>query len=89
MSDATVILGRDGMGEATEADFDAWVTFVCDKIDGATGLDVDVEVRHLGDVQSDHFAPRGTPNAETVESAIVDLWEQFCADPTAWPARVA
>jgi hypothetical protein len=86
MSDATITLGRDGMGsQADEADFDAWVTYVCEHIDEATGLDVDVEVRRLGDVQND--AVTGTDDRQLIHDAVRYLWDVFCADASAWPVR--
>ena len=86
MSDATITLGRDGMGpQADEADFDAWVTYVCEHIDEATGLDVDVEVRRLGDVQDD--AVTGTDDRQLIHAAVRYLWDVYCADDSAWPVR--
>lgn len=46
---AILILGRDGMGEADEADFEAWSLFVCQRIDERCGFTVDMDER----------APRG------------------------------
>ena len=81
---ATVILGRDGMGaEATEADFYAWVAYVCEHIDEATGQNVDVEIRGVRDVQDD--AVRGTLDPQPIRDVLQSLWEAFCADPSAWP----
>ena len=86
MSDATITLGRDGMGEqADEADFDAWVSYVCAHIDEATGLDVDVEVRGARDVQDD--AITGMDDRQPIHDAIQSLWDAFCADASAWPVR--
>ena len=55
----TLILGRDGMGEATEEDFQRWADFVCEKIDGQCGFDVYTDERDPRDVQSD-FIRGGT-----------------------------
>lgn len=85
MADATLILGRDGMGElATEADYDAWVTFVCERIDDATGLDVNVEERGAQDVQDDTI--RGYAGDEQpIRDALETLWNEFCGSPEHWP----
>jgi hypothetical protein len=84
---ATLTLGRDGMGpEADEADFDAWTTYVCEHIDEATGLDVAVEIRGERDVQDDHIVA-DDDDRESIENALVTLWEAFCADTTLWPSR--
>jgi hypothetical protein len=76
---AALILGRDGMGESSpEDDFDSWVTFVTDRIDERTGLDVAVEVRSPRDVQED--AIRGDDAArQTIREAKAALWEEWCA----------
>jgi hypothetical protein len=84
MADATLILGRDGMGAlATEEDFDAWVSFVAGEIDSATGLDVAVETRGARDVQDDEI--RGClGDAQPIRDALVSLWDEFCDRPEAW-----
>ena len=82
-----LILGRDGMGaDADEADFDAWVAFVCARIDVMTGLDVTVEYRGARDVQDDCIIADDA-DRQTIHDAIQLLWDAFCADPTLWPAR--
>lgn len=89
MANATLILGRDGMGEvATEADFDAWVAYVCEHIDEATGLDVAVETRGKRDVQDDKILADGSGSGDslTIDEALGTLWEAFCASPELWPS---
>jgi hypothetical protein len=88
VSAATIVLGRDGMGAlADEADFDAWVAYVSDRIDDATGLDVTVEVRRARDVQDD--AITGTDDRQPIHDTIQSLWDDFCSDDSAWPSRAA
>jgi len=95
--EVTLTMGRDGMGgDTSEEDFDAWTTYVCDRIDDASGCDVTVEIRGRRDVQEDCI--RGgneqmpgcqigyTGNA-AVHDAVQRLWEAFCADDSAWPKR--
>lgn len=84
----TVVLGRDGMGpESDEADYDAWVSYVADRIDKRSGLDVTVEESNPRDVQIDQYSSDVDGNDEIVAEAISALWEEFCADTSAWPAR--
>ena len=76
--DATITLGRDGMGElATEDDFDAWCDYVCKRIDEVTGMSVVVDVRAKRDVQTDDI---DCDDRETIYRAIQSLWNEFCAD---------
>jgi hypothetical protein len=84
--DVRVVLGRDGMRGVDEEDFEAWVTYVCGRINDESGLDVTVEVRRLGDdVQSDHLDPA---EYAVLSDALLSLWDSFCADDSAWPSRV-
>jgi hypothetical protein len=75
---ATLILGREGLGEADEADFLDWVDYVSERIDEATGLDVTVGVCRPRDVQTD--AVTETLEREYVLSAVQDLWGTYCAE---------
>jgi hypothetical protein len=95
--EVTLTLGRDGMGDnADEADFDAWVSYVTDRINEESDCDVTVEVRGPRDVQDDDIrggdermpgcAPGYDGNA-AVGDAMTRLWEAFCADDSAWPKR--
>lgn len=88
-ADAVVTLGRDGMGpEADESDYLAWVAYVENHIDDATGLDVRVDTRSARDVQDDAIRVyRDGYEEADVHDALQSLWEAFCADPTAWPNR--
>jgi hypothetical protein len=77
----TVTLGRDGMGDATEADFYAWVDYVCERIDAACGFVVDVETRSARDVQDDDIRAGGDDAIhETIRNALSDMYEQWCAE---------
>jgi hypothetical protein len=87
MSDATLILGRGGMGEYTETDFEAWVSYVADRIDEATGLNVRVEARNKRDVQDNYICGFDSAQDQEIRSALNSLWDDFCADPSAWPDR--
>jgi chorismate mutase len=81
MSAITLTLGRDGMGnDATEADFGAWVGYVCDHIDAACGLEVDVDEALPRDVQSTTIRGASLDEADTIRQAVSDLWEQWCAE---------
>lgn len=93
MADALVILGKHtglpGLGWG-EDDFDAWLTFVCEHIDDATGLDVDVDTADPRDVQEDRIEVYPHDGEECygdrIRAALSDLWVQFCETPEAWSA---
>lgn len=91
MSRASVTLGRDGMGaEATEADYDAWVDYVCDHIDEKCGFEVEVErVHNPRDAQDNRIQADGygAGDSQTVRDALADLWVDFCDNPTLWPSN--
>jgi hypothetical protein len=73
----TVIFGRDGMGlDATEKDFDSWVSYVCEHIDATTDKNVQVETRGKRDVQDDQYV--GDYDND-VHNAVQVLWERWCA----------
>lgn len=85
-----LILGRDGMGaDATEADFDAWVSFVCDHIDDACGFEVDVDYRHRREVQSDVIVRAGDDETiRVIWEAKQALWDRWCAGERADATRL-
>lgn len=82
MTKALVILGRDGLDD--EADFTAWVTYVVDRIDERTGLDVAIQTRNPRDVQDNGIY---ADDAQAIRDALRSLWDDFCADTSAWPIR--
>lgn len=74
-----VTLGRDGMGAtANEADFEAWVAFVAERLEGAT-----VEVAHASDVQTDRISGE----ASDLREQLACLWDTFCSSTDYWPAQ--
>lgn len=89
----TVTLGRELGCDTDEADFDAWVSYVCDRIDETSGCDVTVETRMPRDIQDDDVRAQdlarddGYPAALAVTEALCALWDDFCADTGAWPKR--
>lgn len=90
MTDATVKLTAYNTNFETEAEFDAWVSYVAAHIDDVTGLDVKVD--------SYAFTGRGAGGTDDeirtfsedlaicetheriIESALCDLWDRACAD---------
>ena len=83
---AAITLGRDGMGDATEEDFEAWCAWVAARIDDATGLDCSVDERSRRDVQSNGIYVDGTEDSDPAEDravvveALAALWESWCSD---------
>lgn len=82
----TVTLSSHGMGDdATEADFDAYVEFVTERLD-VPGVDLTVEAAEYGQPGEE----RGDDEARaTVRDELERLWELFCNSPEAWPATDA
>jgi hypothetical protein len=76
---ATLVLGRDGMGASEAADFDLWVSFVCEHIDERVGFEVDVEERGKHDVQSDDIRTATDEEREVILTAKELLWADWCA----------
>lgn len=72
-------LGRSGMGSDSEEEFDAWVAFVMDNIDEATGLDVAVQAADVKDIQNDVIVSNDEGVKEVIKEAIQTLWDQFCS----------
>jgi hypothetical protein len=79
MARATVILGRDGMGDATEEEFARWVAFVCAHIDDAAGFEVEVDERGARDVQ-DGAVYADEDDRVVVEEAVEALWNRWCSE---------
>lgn len=79
---SSVTLSSYNMGDdATEEDFDSWVSFVVRKIDEACGFEVSVETKKFGETGGDEInATRG--KRETIEEALRSIWEAWCAQGT-------
>lgn len=78
---ATIILGREGMGElSNEDEFEAWYEYVDDRIDELVGFVVLVEYRGKHDVQSTDVRADGDDEKQAVKDALVTLWDDFCAE---------
>lgn len=91
----TATLHADGMGEgATEADYDGWVAYVCDRIDEESGHEVSVRAERYGVAGDDTVTTddRGDDSEvrEAVREALRSLWDSWCADGwNAWMAERA
>jgi hypothetical protein len=78
-----LVLGRDGMGaDATEEDFDRWVSYVTDHIDKMCSFGVEVERTGQGDVQNDRVSGYDGTGEEraTVLGATEQLWDRWCQE---------
>ena len=73
-------LGRDGMGEATEADFAAWVSFVSQRIDARAGFTVVVNECAARDIQRDTIVNATDEQREIIDEAKQALWDEWCAE---------
>lgn len=80
MTQITLVLGRDGMGaDATESDFEAWVAYVCDRMDSRVGFGVDIQERGPRDIQSDAIESGSEAQQSAVAEAKAALWHDWCA----------
>jgi hypothetical protein len=79
VSTPLLTLGRNVMGaNATEADFDSFVAFVCARIDDACGFEVDVAKRRPRDVQENAITCDDDGQREAIQYAIEALWDAWC-----------
>jgi hypothetical protein len=87
---ATVVLTSANMGEkADQADFYAWHAYVARKIDEMSGADVTVEMAPYGQGGDEDKVEADDDCEDAVKEALRTLWDDFCADKSAWPARDA
>ena len=92
MSKISVTLSSANMGpDADERDFQAWQSWVCDKIDDAMGFVVDdVDLHRFGDGAEDTVIGGTEEQRAAVKRWLsVEGWEAFCANDEAWPKRNA
>ncbi len=81
VSGPVLTLGRDGMGEnASEVDFDSWVSYICAHIDDRAGFSVEVETRGARDVQSDAVTGATDEERERGAEAKAAMWDDWCAE---------
>ena len=91
-AEVTVTLRGDGMGEESdEADYDAWVAYVTDRL-SLDGVDVTVDAARFGEGGRTRIvAKQGASDRRDLEQDVRDqlvaLWDSFCADDSAWPSR--
>ena len=81
---ATLLLGRDGLGEATEADFASWVAYVSERID-ESGVHAAVSGRGPRDVQGDEIVGASDEERVAIEEARRALWDRWCAEGALGP----
>lgn len=85
-----IILGSTNMGDVSEADYDAWTSYVADRIDDRCGFVVDeILPRRFGEAGDDHARGVTEEQRDTISEALRSLWDDFCGDPAAWPQTVA
>jgi hypothetical protein len=80
MAKATLVLGRDGMGDANEEDFEAWVAYVCARIDERAGFEVDVDEQPARGGQNDTIEGGTDEQRETIAEVKRSLWDDWCAE---------
>ena len=90
-AEVTVTLRGDGMGEESdEADYDAWVAYVTEHLE-IDGVEVTVDAARFGEGGSTRVVAGGFTDRRDIEQDVRDqlavLWDAFCADESAWPAR--
>jgi hypothetical protein len=86
MKNIQIILGSGNMGDVSEADYDAWTSYVAEHIDDRCGFVVDeVLPRRFGETGDDSVRGATEEQREIVNEALRALWDDFCADASAWP----
>ncbi len=79
-----VTLSAAKMGpSATEADFDAWASYVNDHIEEATGLDIDIDQFDFTgpNAGSEDLIRASGEDWDAIHHWLSnDGWEEFCAD---------
>ena len=87
MSKISVVLSAANMGDVTEADFDAWASWVTGHIDEGVGF----EVAEVGQMRFGDAGPDVVWGATCEQRAVIqdwlshEGWAAFCADASAWP----
>jgi hypothetical protein len=81
MTTAEVTLSSASLGDsATEDDFDAWVSFVGEHIDEATGLVVSVDAKRFGDAGDDDVMATLESNVTLIKEQLRELWDRWCSE---------
>lgn len=73
------------MGDVTEADFDAWAEYVASRIDEVTSLNIEVNQARFGESQFEDIIDCDDIHLQQIDDSLRTLWNDFCADETAWP----
>ncbi len=77
---ATVTLTSYNMGgEATAADYDAWVRYVNEHIDERAGFTVQVDADRFGTAGDDRISDADDAQREEIKEALRSLWDSWCA----------
>lgn len=82
---ATVTLSSDGMGEASESDYDSYTAYVSERIESRVGFDVTVESLRFGDGCARGVRADSEDQQETLRLVLDDLWAEWCAQGEARP----
>lgn len=82
MKNITVTLTSYNMGDVTEADYDAWISYVSARIDERTGLDVTVDASPFGCGSSEDCISgyEDEDDRQIIQDTLYCLWDEFCAD---------
>ncbi len=82
----TLALGRDGMpADSDESDFDAWTSYVTERVNEAVGFKVDVRKRAIDDVaQEDDLRGGSDDEQNKLRETVLDLWGDWCAEESGW-----
>lgn len=86
---AAVILTAYNMGDVSEPDFDAWAGYVNDRIDERCGFSVAIEQHAFANGLARDTVSAPPSRVDAIRDALERLWDDFCADASAWPRAVA
>ena len=82
MTNPSITLTSYNMGDnATEADYDSFIAYVCDGIDALCGFEVEVDSSPFGRGPASDAFDGTDEQIETMRDAMRDLWDSWCAEP--------
>jgi hypothetical protein len=91
MSEIRITLSSAAMGDVSEADFDAWASYVTEHVNEGAGVEVsEVDQQRFGDAGEDRIEGATLAERDAIRTWLaVTGWDAFCGDESAWPKVAA
>lgn len=86
---STVILTAYNMGGVSDDDFDTWASYVNDRLNERCGFSVTIEQHPFTNGPARDTISAPPSRIDVIRDALDRLWDDFCADASAWPRAVA